>query len=50
MMAFEELCIQDRPDLIFVVGDVNSTPACSITARKLLIKVAHVEAGSEAMT
>jgi len=45
MVAFEEVCIGERPDLVIVVGDVNSTLACSITAKKLGIRVAHVEAG-----
>ena len=45
MVAFEKLCQNERPDLIIVVGDVNSTLACSIVAKKLLIEVAHVEAG-----
>ena len=45
MVPFEEICIRERPDCILVVGDVNSTLACSIVAKKLLIKVAHVEAG-----
>ncbi|MBW2109198.1 MAG: UDP-N-acetylglucosamine 2-epimerase (non-hydrolyzing) [Deltaproteobacteria bacterium] len=45
MTAFESLCKEDPPDLVVVVGDVNSTLACSITAKKLLIPVAHVEAG-----
>lgn len=45
MVAFEEVCLQEKPDLVIVVGDVNSTLACSIVAKKLLIKVAHVEAG-----
>jgi UDP-N-acetylglucosamine 2-epimerase (non-hydrolysing) len=45
MLAFEKLILDDRPDLIIVVGDVNSTLACSIVAKKELIKVAHVEAG-----
>ena len=45
MMAFEKVCIAERPDLVIVVGDVNSTMACTITAKKLGIKVAHVEAG-----
>jgi UDP-N-acetylglucosamine 2-epimerase (non-hydrolysing) len=45
MVAFEELCQGERPNLIIVVGDVNSTLACSVVAKKLLIKVAHVEAG-----
>jgi UDP-N-acetylglucosamine 2-epimerase (non-hydrolysing) len=42
---FEEICIKGMPDIIVVVGDVNSTMACSVTAKKLHIKVAHVEAG-----
>ena len=45
MIAFEEVCNQEKPDLIMVVGDVNSTLACSVVAKKLLIEVAHVEAG-----
>jgi UDP-N-acetylglucosamine 2-epimerase (non-hydrolysing) len=45
MVRFEEICLKDRPDLVMVVGDVNSTLACSIVAKKLGIKVAHVEAG-----
>jgi len=45
MIAFEELCLKEKPDLVIVVGDVNSSLACSIVAKKLLIKVAHVEAG-----
>ena len=45
MVAFEKLCEEERPDLIVVVGDVNSTLACSIVAKKLWIDVAHVEAG-----
>ncbi|MCK8603909.1 non-hydrolyzing UDP-N-acetylglucosamine 2-epimerase [Desulfoferrobacter suflitae] len=45
MVAFENVCVQEKPDLIMVVGDVNSTLACSIVAKKLLIQVAHVEAG-----
>jgi UDP-N-acetylglucosamine 2-epimerase (non-hydrolysing) len=45
MVAFEELCQSDRPDAVLVVGDVNSTLACSIVARKLNIPVCHVEAG-----
>ena len=44
-MAFEELCQEEKPNLVIVVGDVNSTLACSIVAKKLLIDVAHVEAG-----
>jgi len=45
MVAFEELCEKERPDVVIVVGDVNSTLACSVVAKKSLIKVAHVEAG-----
>ena len=44
-MAFEPVCVEERPDLVVVVGDVNSTMACAITAKKLCIPVAHVEAG-----
>jgi len=45
MVSFERFLLEDRPDLVVVVGDVNSTLACSLTAKKLGIKVAHVEAG-----
>lgn len=45
MMGFEELCLKDKPDATLVVGDVNSTLACSIVAKKISIPVAHVEAG-----
>lgn len=45
MVAFEELCEAERPAAVLVVGDVNSTLACSIVAKKLQIPVAHVEAG-----
>jgi UDP-N-acetylglucosamine 2-epimerase (non-hydrolysing) len=45
MLAYEALCSSERPDAVVVVGDVNSTLACSIVAKKLGIRVAHVEAG-----
>ena len=45
MVAFEALCVAERPDAVLVVGDVNSTLACSIVAKKMQIPVAHVEAG-----
>lgn len=46
MIRYEKVLMDQRPDLVLVVGDVTSTMACSITAKKLNnIKVAHVEAG-----
>ena len=45
MIAFEEVVQRERPDLVLVVGDVNSTMACTLTAKKLHTAVAHVEAG-----
>src|SRR3989338_1289258 len=45
MAKFEPVLLSERPDLVLVVGDVNSTLACSVTAAKLGVPVAHVEAG-----
>lgn len=45
MVEFEKVLNEQHPDLIIVYGDVNSTIACALTAVKLGIKVAHVEAG-----
>jgi UDP-N-acetylglucosamine 2-epimerase (non-hydrolysing) len=45
MVEFEKVCLQRKPRLVLVVGDVNSTMACAIVAKKLWIPVAHVEAG-----
>lgn len=45
MVSYEKVCLEDRPDVVIVVGDVNSTVACSLVAKKLNIAVAHVEAG-----
>ncbi|MBU1575733.1 MAG: UDP-N-acetylglucosamine 2-epimerase (non-hydrolyzing) [Candidatus Edwardsbacteria bacterium] len=45
MRAFEQVLLKTRPQLVMVVGDVNSTLACALTAHKMGIKVAHVEAG-----
>jgi UDP-N-acetylglucosamine 2-epimerase (non-hydrolysing) len=45
MIAFEKILLEEQHDLVIVVGDVNSTIACSLTAKKMGVKVAHVEAG-----
>jgi UDP-N-acetylglucosamine 2-epimerase (non-hydrolysing) len=45
MKRIEPVMEQQRPDLVLVVGDVNSTLAAAVTAAKLQISVAHVEAG-----
>jgi UDP-N-acetylglucosamine 2-epimerase (non-hydrolysing) len=45
MLALEPVLTADRPDMLIVVGDVNSTLAASLVSAKLLIPVAHVEAG-----
>jgi UDP-N-acetylglucosamine 2-epimerase (non-hydrolysing) len=45
MIAFEKVCLEEKPDWVVVVGDVNATLACSVTAKKLNIKVCHIEAG-----
>ncbi len=45
MIAFEKVCMEEQPDWVVVVGDVNATLACSVTAKKLGIKVCHIEAG-----
>jgi len=45
MMRFEETVLNERPDLVLVYGDVNSTVAAALVCAKLLIPVAHVEAG-----
>src|ERR671913_2005083 len=45
MERFEPVVLQERPDWVLVVGDVNSTIACALVCAKLGIKVAHVEAG-----
>ena len=45
MVGFEKVCEQERPDIVVVAGDVNSTMACAIDCAKLRIPCAHVEAG-----
>ena len=45
MVKFEKDLMEHPADMVLVVGDVTSTMACSIVAKKLLVKVAHVEAG-----
>lgn len=45
MIEFEKILAVQKPDLVIVVGDVNSTIACTLTASKMNIRTAHVEAG-----
>lgn len=45
MLGYEKYLMQGKPDLCLVVGDVTSTMACSIVAKKMHVRVAHVEGG-----
>jgi len=45
MVKFEEVCLKEKPDVVLVVGDVNSTIAAGLVAKKLHITLCHVEAG-----
>jgi UDP-N-acetylglucosamine 2-epimerase (non-hydrolysing) len=45
MIAFEKVVARRKPDWVVVVGDVNATCACAITAKKERVKLAHIEAG-----
>jgi UDP-N-acetylglucosamine 2-epimerase (non-hydrolysing) len=45
MIAYEKICQQQSPAFVIVVGDVNATLAVAITAKKLLLPLAHLEAG-----
>ncbi len=45
MERFEKVCLEQKPDMVLVVGDVNSTAACTLVASKMYIKTCHYEAG-----
>jgi len=45
MVEFEKICLREKPKLVIVAGDVNSTLGCALAAVKLNISIAHVEAG-----
>ncbi len=45
MIAFEKILKEEKPDWVVVVGDVNATLACSVTAKKEHVKCCHIEAG-----
>jgi UDP-N-acetylglucosamine 2-epimerase (non-hydrolysing) len=45
LVGFEKICLEEKPDMVVVAGDVNSTMACAIDCAKLRIPCAHVEAG-----
>jgi len=45
MEGFEQVCLKENPDFVLVVGDVNSTAACTLVASKMGIKTIHYEAG-----
>lgn len=45
MEGFERVCLSEKPDAVLVVGDVNSTAACTLVASKMEIKTIHYEAG-----
>ncbi|OGC22888.1 UDP-N-acetylglucosamine 2-epimerase [candidate division WOR-1 bacterium RIFOXYB2_FULL_42_35] len=48
MAKFEKVCYKEKPDLVLVYGDINSTMAAALVSRKLHIPVAHIEAGFRA--
>jgi len=45
MIEFEKVIIKEKPDWVVVVGDVNATLACSVTAKKEMVRCCHIEAG-----
>jgi len=45
MIAFEKVLLEQNPDLVVVVGDVNATLSCSVVAKKLNVRLCHIEAG-----
>ena len=45
MIEFERICLLEKPDVVIVVGDVNSTIACALVAAKFCIPIAHIESG-----
>src|SRR3954454_19732547 len=45
MKGFEPIALEEKPDGVLVVGDVNSTVACALVAAKLNLPVVHVESG-----
>lgn len=45
MEGFEQVCLKEQPNYVLVVGDVNSTAACTLVASKMGIKTIHYEAG-----
>lgn len=45
MVEFEKICFAEKPDVVLVAGDVNSTIACGLVASKLHIRLGHIEAG-----
>jgi UDP-N-acetylglucosamine 2-epimerase (non-hydrolysing) len=45
MVSFEKVLLEQKPDWVVVVGDVNATLSCSVVAKKMIIKLCHIEAG-----